>query len=95
MAAGDPGGRDRMPKRRDTVTYDLKRGRRVVYRGTTEDPEQREQQHRDEGKVFDRLLVTSRRMTTEGAKRKEEEGLEQYRRSHRGQNPRYNKDSDG
>lgn len=39
--------------------------------------------------------VTSRRMTGEGAKRKEAEGLATHRKSHRGQSPRYNRDTDG
>ena len=84
-----------MTKKRDTMTYDLKRGRKVVYKGTTNNPEVREQQHRDQGKQFNRLLVTSHRMTPDGAKAKEEMHLEQYRQTHRGRNPTYNKDSDG
>lgn len=80
---------------RETVTYDLKRGHKVVYRGTTNDPERREQSHRAEGKKFDQLVVTSRRMTQDGAKRKEAENLETYRKGHGGKNPLYNKDRDG
>jgi hypothetical protein len=34
-------------------------------------------------------------MTEEGAKQKESDMLESYRRSHGGRNPRYNKDNDG
>ncbi len=83
-------------KPRGTVTYDLKRGRRVVYKGTTNHPERREEQHRDEGKRFDKLFVTSsRRMTKQGAQEKEAKQLEQYRRSHGGRNPLYNEDTDG
>ena len=84
-----------MPKRRDTVTYDLKKGREVVYRGTTNDPERREQEHRDAGLDFDRLTVTSRRMTPEGSQDREMKNLETYRRGHGGRNPRYNQDDDG
>lgn len=84
-----------MSKRRDTVTYDLKKGRKVVYRGTTNDPERREKEHRDKGLDFDRFAVTSRRMTREGAKKKEEKNLETYRRGHGGRNPKYNRDDDG
>ena len=82
-------------KPRDTVTYDLKRGRKVVYKGTTNNPERREEQHRREGRHFDRLRVTSRQMSEDGAKAKEEEGLTQYRSTHRGRNPLYNDDDDG
>jgi len=84
-----------MGKKRDTVTYDLKEGRRIVYRGITNDPEGRGAQHRAEGKRFTRLIVTSRKMTEGGAKAKEADALKTYRRSHRRRNPKYNKDSDG
>lgn len=84
-----------MAKKRDTVTYNLKDGRTIVYKGTTNDPEQREQQHRDDGKRFTLLEVTSRRLTEESASERESAQLQQYRSNHGGQNPRYNKDTDG
>ncbi len=77
------------------MTYDLKKGREVVYRGTTKDPERREREHRDAGLDFDRLVPTSRRVTSQGAKDREADNLERYRRNHGGRNPRYNKDNDG
>lgn len=83
-----------MGKKRDTVTYELKEGRKVVYVGTTNDPDLREEQHRKEGKRFSHLNVTSRRMTEDGAKQQETSRLATYRRN-QGKNPRYNKDSDG
>lgn len=82
-------------KQRNTVTYDLKRGNNVVYRGTTDDPERREQQHKESGKMFDNLKVTSRRMTENGAKSKESENLDRYRKGHGGKNPIYNENDDG
>lgn len=84
-----------MPKKRDTLTYDLKKGRKVVYRGTTNDRDRREREHRGDGLDFDRLVPTSRRMTPQGAKDREIDNLERYRRNHGGRNPRYNKDKDG
>lgn len=85
-----------MPKKpRDTVTYDLKQGRKVVYRGTTNDPDRREREHRARGKDFTRLVVTSRHMTDKGAKDKEADNLAKYRKGHGGNNPRYNKHTDG
>ena len=85
-----------MPKKpQDTVTYDLKRDRRVVYRGTTNDPARRENEHRAEGKQFERLVVTSRRMTEEGARKRESQNLQTYRRGHGGKNPLYNDQNDG
>ena len=84
-----------MSKKRDTMTYDLKKGRKVVYRGTTNDPERREREHRNDGYDFDRLVPTSVRMTPQSAKNREADNLERYRRSHRGHNPKYNQDDDG
>jgi predicted GIY-YIG superfamily endonuclease len=80
---------------RDAVTYDLKDGHRVVYRGTTDDPQRRAQEHLAEGKRFTRMTITSVRLTDESAKEREAEALERYRRAHHGRNPKYNKDSDG
>lgn len=79
----------------DTVTYDLKRDRRVVYRGTTNDPDRRENEHRAEGKQFDRLVVTSRRMSEDGARKREADNLSTYRTGHGGKNPLYNDQNDG
>lgn len=82
-------------KSRTTLTYDLKKGRKIVYRGTTNNPDRREDEHRNAGLDFDRLVPTSRRMTPKGAKEKEAQDLETFRRGHKGRNPKYNKDSDG
>ena len=84
-----------MSKPRDTLTYDLKKGKKVVYRGSTNDPDRREREHRDAGFDFDRLVPTSIRMTRDGAKRREAGKLATYRRGHTGHNPKYNKDDDG
>ena len=86
------------PKPRKTATYDLVcgQGNEIVYRGrTSQDLEDRAAGHRSDGKSFDRIVPTSRRMTDEGAKRHESESLERYRRSHGGRNPRYNKTDHG
>jgi predicted GIY-YIG superfamily endonuclease len=45
-------------KPHDTATYELKKGNRVVYVGTTNDPERREQEHRKSGKQFGHMSVT-------------------------------------
>jgi len=52
--------------KRETVTYQLRHDRKVVYIGTTSDPERREQGHRAEGKRFTKLVVTSRCQEEEG-----------------------------
>ena len=84
-----------MPEKRNTQTYDLMDGNKVVYRGTTNDPQRREQEHRDEGKNFSRLKPTSRKMTEKGAKLKEAKDLERYRGNHGGKNPKHNKATSG
>ena len=83
-----------MKKKRDTVTYELKQGNEVVYVGTTNDPERREHEHKEEGKKFSHMKVTSRKITDDGAKQKESTRLKTYRKN-QGKNPQYNKDSDG
>ncbi|MBC6415614.1 MAG: GIY-YIG nuclease family protein [Bdellovibrionales bacterium] len=84
-----------MAKKRDTVTYKLKKGNKTVYIGKTKNPERREQQHQREGKSFSKLIKSSRRMTEEEARKKEQRDLQEYRRTHDGKNPKYNRDSDG
>ena len=83
-----------MTKKQNTVTYELKQGNKVVYVGTTNDPGRREQEHVEAGKEFSHMKITSRRMTEEGAMKKEEERLKTYRQN-QGVNPKYNKDSNG
>jgi len=83
-----------MAKKQDTVTYELKDGNKVVYVGTTNDPTRREQEHKDNGKKFGHMNVISRRMTDDGAMKKEADRLATYRKN-QGKNPKYNKDSDG
>ncbi len=80
--------------KRDTVTYELKQGNKVVYVGTTNDPERREAEHKKAGKSFGNMNVTSRKMTEAGAMKKEKEKLETYRKN-QGKNPKYNKNKEG
>ena len=80
-----------MPKKRDTYRYELKQGHKVVYYGITNEPERREEEHKEEGKKFSRLIVKGPIVTEETAEKWEEDRLASYRKSHRGRNPRYNK----
>lgn len=84
-----------MAKKQDTVTYELKKGNEVLYVGTTNDTERRKKEHVDSGKQFGHMNITSRKMTEEGAMKKEEERLDTYRQNHSGNNPKYNKDNNG
>lgn len=82
-------------KPRDTMTYELVDGKEVVYRGKTNDLERREREHRQQGKEFTKIRQTSRRMTEEGAGKKEREQLKTYRKNHGGKNPKYNETDHG
>ena len=82
-------------KKRDTVIYRLKQKRKTVYIGTTDDPERRIEQHKKQGKRFSSMQIASKKMTEEGAMKKEEEMLKNFRSNHRGKNPTHNKDKDG
>ena len=76
-------------------TYSLYQGRKKVYIGEAADPERRAEQHRQEGKDFNRVEATSRPMLKKNAQKREAEQLEAYRRGHRGRNPRYNETDEG
>lgn len=80
---------------RNTVTYELKNRNEVLYVGTTNDPERRMAEHQAAGKKFSKMTITSRKMTEQGAKKKEAQRLETYRQNHNQRNPKYNKDTDG
>ena len=80
-----------MAKKRNYYRYELRDRRRIVYVGITDDPARREDEHRLEGKHFTSMNLIKPAVTKESAERWEEERLEQYRRSHGGKNPKYNK----
>jgi len=80
-----------MTKKRDHYRYELRDNRKFVYAGITDDPSRREMEHESERKRFTSMHVVGPAVTKESAEQWEEERLEQYRRSHGGKNPRYNK----
>ncbi len=51
--------------------------------------------HRDEGKVIERLEVTSRPVNRDNAQKRQGEQLETFRRGHKGKNPKYNETDEG
>lgn len=77
-------------KPRDTYLYELRNRGKIVYVGTSDDPDRRAAQHEAGGKVFTSMKVVGRAKTEEGARAAERERLETYRRNHGGQNPKYN-----
>lgn len=81
--------------KRDTVNYNLKVGNKVVYKGTTNDLEKREAEHRRDGKEFTHIQQVGNKKTPEGADKVETDQLETYRKNHQGDNPEYNKTKNG
>lgn len=84
-----------MSKKRDTYNYNLKKGNKVVYKGTTNDLTKREQEHQADGKDFDKIEKVGKAKTSDGAKKEEAKQLETYRKNHGGKNPKYNKTDKG
>lgn len=76
--------------KRDTVNYTLRRGRKVVYKGISNNPERRAAEHRRSGKKFTGL-TTSVKVGRKTASKREKSGVKSYRKSHGGRRPRYNK----
>ena len=82
-------------KSRKTVNYNLKQGSKVVYKGTTSNLEKRAQEHRAGGKDFSNIEKVGRVKTEHGARKAEAQQLVTYRKSHGGENPKYNKTEKG
>lgn len=80
---------------RDFYNYELKDGYTVVYRGQTNDLYRRKGEHLRDGKEFTHMKKIGNAKTLEGALKAEKESLKTYRKSHGGQNPKYNKTDHG
>ncbi|PCJ26774.1 MAG: hypothetical protein COA97_05110 [Flavobacteriales bacterium] len=81
--------------KRDTYNYNLKHGRKVVYKGTTNDLDKRAQEHASAGKKFTHIQQVGRVKTEDGARRTETKQLSAYRGNNGGKNPKYNKTKKG
>lgn len=79
-----------MPKKRDTVTYNLIKDGKKVYTGVTNDLQRRKNEHKASGKDFDAIRPTSSKMSKEAAHKKEVESVKKHEKSN-GQKPKYNK----
>jgi predicted GIY-YIG superfamily endonuclease len=77
--------------RRDKYRYELRYGRKIVYFGTTNDPERRVFEHVDSGKRFTHMNVVGPAVTRDSALDWEDDKLDGYARTHRGYLPRYNR----
>jgi predicted GIY-YIG superfamily endonuclease len=79
-----------MATQRNFRKYVLKKKRRIVYAGVTDDPERREQEHRQSGKDFDKMVIEGRAVTKESALEWEKDRIAKYQRGHGGEAPKYN-----
>lgn len=82
-------------KERDTHNYTLKKGRKTVYIGTTNDLERREQEHHNSGKDFDKMIPNGPAVSKETAAKREEQALKTFMKNHDGKLPKYNKNKSG
>lgn len=76
--------------RRTTHNYDLKQGKKTVYKGISKNPESRANAHKRSGKRFSHVFVYPKVSRSTAVKR-ERKGIETYKRNHRGKKPKYNK----
>ena len=84
-----------MATKRDTYRYRLKDGNKIVYIGTTNDPERRAREHIQQKHKFKTFEVVGPRVTEDSAKKWEDERLKTYRSGHKVKNPKYNKSDSG
>jgi len=80
--------------KRDTYKYELKDGNKVLYVGITNDPERREQEHR-QNKEFGHMNVIGNRTTRNAAENWEENRIGTYMNNHGGKTPPLNKNETG
>ena len=57
--------------KRDTYNYVLKRRRKIVYRGISNDPERRFKEHRKSGKRFTHMVVNPHPCSRRTARKRE------------------------
>lgn len=81
--------------KRDCHNYELKQGKKTVYKGITNDPERRLKEHDGDGKKFSHMTVSGSAVTRKTAKKREEQGLQTYRNGHNGKGTKYNKTKKG
>ena len=81
--------------RRDTAVYTLRGSKgEITYVGSSNDLERRASEHARSGKSGT-MRKESRRMTQKGARRREAERLQTYRKNHGGKNPPQNRTKHG
>ena len=81
--------------KRTTHNYTLNDGNKIVYKGITNNPSRRMAEHERSGKEFTKMVYDTYPTTRETARAREASGLEHYRNTHNGANPKYNKTDHG
>ncbi|MCB9194854.1 MAG: GIY-YIG nuclease family protein [Flavobacteriales bacterium] len=81
--------------KRDTYNYNLKIGRKIVYKGITSNLEKRMKEHETDGKKFTHIQQVGNAKTYVGASQEETRQLAVYRKNNGGKNPKYNKTKNG
>lgn len=81
--------------KRDTNKYELIDGKKVVYVGITNDLDRRVEEHRADGMHFTGVRKVGIRTTPKIASKWETERIHTYMRNHKGNTPKYNKNSSG
>lgn len=81
--------------KRNTINYNLKDRKKVVYKGKAKDIDDAASRHKTYGKKFTHIQQTGNVKTNAGAKKEEERQLKIYRNNHGGKNPKYNKTDKG
>jgi len=84
-----------MASKRDTYRYRLKAGNKIIYIGTTNDPERRAREHKEIKERHIKFEVVGPKVTRDTAKKWEDDKLETYRKHNKGRNPKYNKSDSG
>ena len=79
-----------MANKRDTWVYELRKGRKIVYYGITNNPQAREEEHKASGKTFTHMNLKSRAMCRENAEKRETDEIQRYQKQHGGKAPKYN-----
>lgn len=81
---------------RDTRKYELRdNSGKTLYIGITNDLDRREAEHRADGKRFAELVQIGRATTRDAANQWETAAIQDYKDSHRGHLPKYNKNESG
>ena len=74
----------------DYYNYDLVEGRKVVYKGQTNCPERRLEEHVASGKLFTHMRLLGPPNKLSEARRLEVQAIGSYMRNHKGLRPKYN-----